>query len=94
VPLADAFNHKASVVALGDGYVVGEEADRRRREGEGESEEGEEEEDEEEEGEEEAEEEAGPPGGGGGFVGVGGHFKPLILSSAGGESVGQRLDQP
>lgn len=28
MPLADAFNHKASVVALGKGYVVGEVADR------------------------------------------------------------------
>ncbi len=27
VPLADAFNHKASLVELADGYVVGEQAD-------------------------------------------------------------------
>lgn len=34
VPLADLFNHKASVVELADGYVVGEEADDKSSESE------------------------------------------------------------
>ncbi|KAI8472158.1 MAG: hypothetical protein J3K34DRAFT_519919 [Monoraphidium minutum] len=60
VPLADAFNHKASVVALAEGYEVGEVLDRTRgARGGGDSESGggsEEEEGEEEEGEEGEEE--------------------------------------
>lgn len=94
MPLADAFNHKASVVALGEGFVVGEEEAAAAAAA---KEEQEEEEDEAEEEEDEAassgdSDPAGSSqdggGGGGGFVGVGdagGPRRPAILSAASGE---------